>query len=135
MRCRETNPMADIYRCLASTHTPRQFARLPFVHANSVKRGVGRFASPSSLVNPQRRIITHFWNNVKTVSASVKYYCHMWIIAQEISQYQCAIFDLSLMSTGPRFNKSAHKITKNSIHLKKNTFLQLNISSNKNNIK
>lgn len=27
MRCRETNPMADIYRCLAFTHTPRQFAR------------------------------------------------------------------------------------------------------------
>lgn len=50
MRCRETNPMADIYRCLAFTHTPRQFARFPFVHANSVKRGVGRFASPSSHV-------------------------------------------------------------------------------------
>ena len=33
--------------------------------------------------------------------------------------------------TGPWFNKSAHKITKNLIHLKKNTFLQLNISSNK----
>lgn len=71
-----------------------------------------------------------FLNNFRTVSASVKYYS-----TRNFTISMCNIRLIIDEYTGPRFNKSAHKITKNLIHLKKNTFLQLNISSNKKNIK